>query len=256
MTVTTTFRDRLAVIELNRPEALNALNAQTLAELDAALDEVEASDSKAIVFTGAGDKAFCAGADIAELQKRSLAEHLANARLGQSIFDRIHQSARPSVAVIHGFAFGGGLELALACTFRIATPRAKMGLPELKLGLIPGYGGTQRLPRLIGESRAAELILSSATVSAEEALRIGLVNRIVEDGAPADLGSAYMAPFVAQSRVAMSLAREAMRRGLDGTLPAGLAIEADLFALCTESNDGAEGIAAFLDKRAAAFTDS
>ena len=256
MTVGITFRDQLAVIELNRPQALNALNEQTLAELNAVLDDVEASGSKAMVFTGAGDKAFCVGADISQLQTRSLAAHRANARLAQSIFDRIQQSALPSVAAIHGFAFGGGLELALACTFRIATAKAKMGLPELKLGLIPGYGGTQRLPRLIGESRAAELILSSATVPADEALRIGLVNRIVEDGVPAELGCAYMAPFVAQSRGATALAREAIRRGLDGTLEAGLAIEADLFALCSQSNDAAEGMAAFLGKRPAAFTDS
>lgn len=255
MTVLTTFRDQLAVIELNRPQAMNALNEQMLADLNAALDRIEASDCRGMVFTGAGDKAFCAGADITQLQARSPAQHRANVRLAQSTFDRIEQSPLPSVAVVHGFAFGGGLELALACTFRIAPAKARMGLPELKLGLIPGYGGTQRLPRLVGPSRAAELILSGGVVDAEEALRIGLLNRIVDAGAPADLGCAYMAPFTAHGKVAMAMAREAIRRGLDGTLQAGLAIEADLFTLCARSQDAAEGMAAFLEKRPAVFTD-
>ncbi|KCV50920.1 enoyl-CoA hydratase/isomerase family protein [Bordetella bronchiseptica] len=255
MTVLTTFRDQLAVIELNRPQAMNALNEQMLADLNAALDRIEASDCRGMVFTGAGDKAFCAGADITQLQARSPAQHRANVRLAQSTFDRIEQSPLPSVAVVHGFAFGGGLELALACTFRIASAKARMGLPELKLGLIPGYGGTQRLPRLIGPSRAAELILSGGVVGAEEALRVGLLNRIVDAGAPAELGCAYMAPFTAHGKVAMAMAREAIRRGLDGTLQAGLDIEADLFTLRARSQDAAEGMAAFLEKRPAVFTD-
>ena len=256
MTVAMTFRDQVAVIELNRPQALNALNDQMLTDLRAALDEAEASGSRAMVFTGAGDKALCAGADIAQLQAREPAAHRGNVAQAQALFVRIQQSALPSVAVIHGVAFGGGLELALACTFRIATAKARMALPEVKLGLIPGYGGTQRLPRLIGEARAAELILSGRAAGAEEALQIGLVNRIVADGDPADLGCAFLAPMIGHSKVAITMAREAMRRGFDGTLAPGLAIEADMFALCAQSCDAAEGIAAFLEKRPAAFTGS
>ena len=256
MTVVTEFRDQVAVIELNRPQALNALNEQMLADLRTAVDDAEAAGCRAMVFTGAGDKALCAGADIAQLQDRAPATHRSNVAQAQALFDRIQQSALPSVAVIHGFAFGGGLELALACTFRIATAKAKMALPEVKLGLIPGYGGTQRLPRLIGEARAAELVLSGRAVDAEEALLIGLVNRIVDGGAPADLGRAFLEPMIRHSKVATSMAREAMRRGLDGALAPGLAMEADLFALCVQSHDAAEGMAAFLAKRPAAFTDN
>ncbi|EFV86230.1 enoyl-CoA hydratase-related protein [Achromobacter sp. SIMBA_011] len=256
MTVVTELHDQVAVIKLNRPQALNALNEQMLADLGAALDEAQASSCRAMVFIGAEDKALCAGADIAQLQARTAATHRANIGQAQTLFNRIQQSSLPSVAVIHGFAFGGGLELALACTFRIATAKARMALPEVKLGLIPGYGGTQRLPRLIGEARAAELVLSGRTVDAEEALVIGLVNRIVEGDDPGDLGRAFLAPMLRHSKVAITMAREAMRRGLDGALASGLAIEADMFALCVQSSDAAEGIAAFLGKRPAAFTDN
>ncbi|CAM3656523.1 3-hydroxybutyryl-CoA dehydratase [Bordetella sputigena] len=255
MTVVTTFQHHIALIELNRPEAMNALNEQMLADLNAALDEVESSTCRGMVFTGAGDRAFCAGADISQLQGRTPRAHRANAVLGQAVFDRVYRSPLPSVAVIHGFAFGGGLELALACTARIATSRAKMGLPEVKLGLIPGYGGTQRLPRLIGEARAAEIILGGEVLGAEEALHIGLINRIVDGGRPGELGIAYLAPWVRHGKVAVAAARQAMRRGQEVSLNAGLAIEADVFSACTQSRDAAEGIAAFLAKRPAVFRD-
>ncbi|MGV3652881.1 MAG: enoyl-CoA hydratase/isomerase family protein [Noviherbaspirillum sp.] len=255
MTVAIQIIDRIAIIALSRKEAMNALNEKLFADLNNALDEVEKSHCRGVVFIGAGDKAFCAGADIVELQRRSLAEHRQNVKLGQATFNRIARLGVPSVAVIHGFAFGGGLELALACTFRIATAKAKMGLPELKLGLIPGYGGTQRLPRLIGEARALDLILSGRVVGAEEALQMGLINRIVEADSPAEAGEAYLKQFTPQGMIAMRLAQEAIRRGLDGSLEEGLAIEADLFSLCSQSGDAAEGMAAFLEKRAPEFRD-
>jgi enoyl-CoA hydratase len=256
MSITTSFRGQIAVIELNRPEVLNALDERMLGDLNAALDAVDCSGCRGMVFVGAGAKAFCAGADIAQLQARSAAAHGANLRLGQSTFDRIQRSTLPSVAVIHGFAFGGGLELALACTFRIAGGSAKMALPEIKLGLIPGYGGTQRLPRLVGEARASRLILSGEVIDADEALRIGLVDRIVENGAPADIGCAYLAPIARHSKVAVGAARQAIRRGMDGCLNAGLSIEADMFSACVQSRDAAEGMAAFLEKRPPVFTDN
>ena len=184
MPVELTRCDEFAVITLNRPEALNALSFQIVREIGAALSDVAESDARAVLFIGAGDKAFCAGADINELANRSLTESKRGAEAGQRTFARLDTFPIPSVAIINGYAFGGGLELALACTFRVAAPNAKMGLPEIKLGLIPGYGGTQRLPRLVGEGRALELVMTGRTVEAEEAARIGLVNRIV-DGDPA-----------------------------------------------------------------------
>lgn len=255
MPVVTTHHDKLAVIELNRPEALNALNEQMLIDLNRALDEIDAPACRGIVIVGAGPKAFCAGADIAQLRARTVDAHRANVKLGQSTFSRIQRLPIPSVAVIHGFAFGGGLELALGCWFRVATAKARMGLPEVKLGLIPAYGGTQRLARLVGEARATELILSGATVDAEEALRIGLVNRLADGDAPAEIGLRYLRPYTEGSRAATAWAREAIHRGMAVGLQSGLDIEADVFALCAQSGDAAEGIAAFLEKRPPRFAE-
>src|SRR5437667_6096609 len=170
----------LAVVTLDRPEVLNALNFEMLRDLGAAFDQVADGDARALLVTGAGGRAFCAGADIKELMGRSLLEARQGAAFGQAVFVKLDILTIPSIALVNGYAFGGGLELALACTFRLATPGAKLGLPEIKLGLIPGYGGTQRLPRLIGEARALEKILTGRTLEAEEAARIGLVNRIAD----------------------------------------------------------------------------
>src|SRR5688572_6598231 len=172
------YRDDVAILSLDRPEALNALSFAILDRIGALLDEVAQSKARALI--GAGAKAFCAGADIPELRGRDLAAQKRGAELGQRVFAKLDTLPIASIAMINGFAFGGGLELALACSFRLATANAKMGLPEIKLGLIPGYGGTQRLPRLIGEARALEMILTGRTVDAAEAERIGLVNRLVE----------------------------------------------------------------------------
>src|SRR5437870_7498090 len=173
-------QDGLALITLDRPEALNALSFGQLHDLNRLLDSIAGSKARALLVTGAGDRAFCAGADIKELMGRTLVEQRAGAMLGQSVLAKLDQLAMPSIALINGYAFGGGLELALACTFRLAVPTAKLGFPEIKLGPIPGSGGTERLPRLIGESRATELILTGRTIEAAEAERIGLINRVVD----------------------------------------------------------------------------
>jgi enoyl-CoA hydratase len=254
MAIRLTRIDELALVTLARPQALNALNFALLRDLDAALEQVAAGDARALLVTGAGDRAFCAGADLRELQGRPLAAARADAAFGQRVLDRLEALAIPSIALVNGYAFGGGLELALACTFRIAAPDARLGFPEIRLGLIPGYGGTQRLPRLLGPARALELILSGRTVMAEEALAIGLVNRIVEGDLIA-AGCAFAREMTGWSLLALRLAREAVRRGLSAPLTEGLAIEADLNALARASADAAEGIAAFLEKRRPVFRD-
>ena len=250
-----TCRDEFSVITLNRPEALNALNAQMIADISAAIDETAKSGSRALLVTGADGKAFCAGADIKELLGRSVIESKRFAELGQRVFAKLDTLPIPSVAVINGYAFGGGLELALACTFRIATPNARMGLPEIKLGAIPGYGGTQRLPRVIGEARALEMIMTGRTVAAEEAERIGLVSRIVEGGA-LEAGMAFAREFTKYSLPVLALAREAVMRAGDTPINEGLKIEADLNTLAFQTEDVQEGMAAFIEKREAKFKDA
>jgi enoyl-CoA hydratase len=247
-------RGAFAVLTLNRPEALNALSFAILRRLGELFDEVAASDARALVVVGAGPKAFCAGADIPELRGRDLVAQKRGAELGQAVFAKLDRLPMPSVAVIHGFAFGGGLELAMACTFRLATPAARMGLPEIKLGLIPGYGGTQRLPRLVGEARAMEMVLTGRTVRAEEAERIGLVHRVVE-GDPAEAGIAFAGEFAGHGLPALGLAREAVARALDLPLHEGLKVEADLSTLAYRTEDAEEGMAAFAEKRPPVFRD-
>jgi enoyl-CoA hydratase len=246
--------DEFALITLNRPDALNALSLELIRDLGRAFDAVAAGDARALLITGAGSKAFCAGADIKELTGRSLAAQKTGAELGQAVFARLDRLPVPSVALINGYAFGGGLELALACTFRLATRNAKMGLPEIKLGLIPGYGGTQRLPRLAGEARALEMVLTGRTVDAEEALRIGLVNRLL-DGDALEQGIAFTREFSGYSLPVLALAREAVRRALDNPVHEGLKIEADLSTLAFQTRDAAEGMTAFIEKRKPRFGD-
>ena len=248
------FHDTFAHLELNRPEALNALSFGILGELDAIFDQLATAPVRALVITGAGPKAFCAGADIKELTHRSLTEQKRGAEFGQAVFEKLHRLPVFSVAVVHGFAFGGGMELALAATFRLVTAKAKFGLPEIKLGLIPGYGGTQRLPRLIGEARALEMIMSGRTVEAEEALRIGLANRLVEDE-PFAAGLAFAREMTGYSLPVLALAREAVQRALDVPVHEGLKIEADLSTLAYQTHDADEGMQAFIDKRKPVFGD-
>jgi enoyl-CoA hydratase len=187
MTVHLTRREAVAILTLDRQEALNALSFAMLREIGETIDQVAKSDARALIVTGAGAKAFCAGADIKELRGRSLLEQKRGAELGQGVFAKLDALPVPSIAVINGHAFGGGLELAMAYTFRLAARHAKMGLPEVKLGLIPGYGGTQRLPRLVGKARALEIIMTGRSVDADEASRIGLVHRLI-DGEPLEAG--------------------------------------------------------------------
>lgn len=254
MTIDLQFDDRLAFLTINRPEALNALTFGLIREIGEAIDEVDASDARALIVTGAGDKAFCAGADIKELMGRSQAEAKAGLQLGQQTFAKLDTLHIPSIALVNGYSFGGGTELALACTFRLALPNAKFGLPEIKLGLMPGYGGTQRLPRLIGPARAAEIILSGRTVEADEAERIGLVNHIIQ--APGrDAAIAYAHQFTGYSKMAQRAARTAIQRGLQLSLDAGLELEADLATLGFQTADADEGMRAFGEKRAPQFTD-
>jgi enoyl-CoA hydratase len=255
MVLTLTRRDELSVITLNRPEALNALNAQMIDAISAAIDDAAKAGTRALLFTGAGPKAFCAGADIKELLGRSVIESKRFAALGQRIFAKLDTLPIPSVAVINGYAFGGGLELALAYTFRIATANAKMGLPEIKLGAIPGYGGTQRLPRVIGEARALEMIMTGRTVDAAEAERIGLVSRVVE-GDAVEAGMAFARAFTKFSLPVLALAREAVMRAGDTPINEGLKIEADLNTLAFQTEDVQEGMSAFIGKREAKFKDA
>jgi enoyl-CoA hydratase len=246
--------EEFALIRINRPQALNALSFSLIKALDEKIDEAAATDARALLVTGAGEKAFCAGADIAELTGRTLEQTKRGAEHGQAVLEKLARLPVPSVAIVNGYAFGGGLELALACTFRLATPNAKMALPELKLGLIPGYGGTQRLPRVIGEARALEMILTGKAVDAQTAAAWGLVTKIVE-GDPVAAGIAFAREFSGYSLPVLGFAREAVMRALDTPLHEGLKIEADLSTLAYQTADAAEGMAAFLDKRKPAFKD-
>ncbi len=255
MAVELTTREEFAILTLNRPEALNALSFRIIEDIGRVFDEVAKSKARALIITGAGTKAFCAGADIKELRNRDLTAQKRGAELGQAVFSKLDTLPIASIAVINGYAFGGGLELALASTFRLATANAKVGLPEIKLGLIPGYGGTQRLPRVVGEARALEMIMTGRAVGAEEAFRIGLVNRIVE-GDPVAAGMAFAREFTGYSLPVLALARSAVKRALDVPVQEGLKIEADLSTLAFQTKDAAEGTAAFEEKRKPGFIDA
>jgi enoyl-CoA hydratase len=254
MAIELTRIEEFALVRLNRPQALNALSFALLRDLSRVIEEVAASDARALLFTGAGEKAFCVGADIAELAGRTLAQKKRDAEYGQATMEKIARLPMPSVAIINGYALGGGLELALACTFRLATPAAKMGLPEIKLGLIPGYGGTQRLPRAVGEARALEMILAARMVDAQTALAWGLVNRVVE-GDPVIAGVAFAREFSRYSLPVLGFAREAVQRALDTPVHEGLRIEADLATLAFQTEDAREGMDAFMAKRGPVFGD-
>lgn len=242
----------VAVVTIDRQEALNALNEDVLVELSLAFGAAEADvDVKALVVTGAG-RAFAAGADIAGINQ---VEDAFTARefslLGQGVCSTLAALPFPTIAAINGFALGGGLELALAADMRVASPQARLGLPEVSLGVIPGYGGTQRLPRIIGLGRALDLILTGRHVTAEEALQLGLVNRVADDALAAAVELAKTA--ARNGPLALALAKESVLRGLDVTLPQGLEIEADLFGLVATSEDMREGTRAFLEKRSPEF---
>jgi enoyl-CoA hydratase len=240
----------LAVVTINRPQKLNALDDATIAELDGCIAELSGDDRVgAIVLTGAGEKAFVAGADIQGLSRQGVLDGRENSRRGQALTRRIEESPKPVLAAVNGFALGGGLELALACDLRFCSTTSRLGLPEVGLGIIPGYGGTQRLPRLVGEGRALQMILTGDPVPAEEALRIGLVNGVF---APAELlpsVKAVASRIVSRGPLAVALAKEAVRRGAGQPLQQALQLEADLFGIVSSSPEMKEGMAAFLEKR-------
>lgn len=246
--------DRIARITFNRPQVLNALNRKTMEELGDCLEQVQSDDGvRVLLLTGAGEKAFIAGADINELARQTPIGGKETSLHGQRILHRLEMLGKPSIAAINGFALGGGCELALACTIRIASRTAKLGQPEVKLGIIPGYGGSQRLARLCGKGLAHELILTGETISAEEALRIGLVNRITEPGELLPTAEAIARKIIANAPLAVKYAMEATERGAEMPQEEGLFLEATLFGLCCATEDMHEGTRAFLEKRAAKF---
>jgi enoyl-CoA hydratase len=249
-----TINERIARITFNRPAVLNALNTNTLKELGDCLDEVRRDDAiRVLILTGAGEKAFVAGADINELAQRTAADGKDFALYGQHIFHRLETLGKPSIAAINGFALGGGCELALACTIRIASRTAKLGLPEAKLGILPGYGGTQRLARLCGKGIAHEIILTGEMIAAEEALRIGLVNRVVEPSELLGVSESIAAKIAANAPLAVKYAMEAIERGAEMPQHEGLFLEAALFSLTCATEDMREGTRAFLEKRPPKF---
>jgi enoyl-CoA hydratase len=258
MAVETTVRietqDRLAVVTIDRPSALNALNMQVLGELLAVLDRIE-SDPRvgAVILTGGGNRSFVAGADIAEMRGMDPAAARDFSGRGQHVCGRLEALSKPVIAAVNGFCLGGGCELALACHLRVAARSARFGQPEVKLGLIPGFGGTVRLARLVGRGAALELLLTGEMISAEEAWRIGLVNRLVEDQELLPACRALAAEILERSPAAVRSALEAVRRGSDMPQPEALAFEAALFGLSFASADAREGLEAFLEKRPPRF---
>jgi enoyl-CoA hydratase len=240
----------VAVLTLNRPKVLNALNAALLLELDGALDALAADNAvRAVIVTGAGEKAFAAGADIQELAAVSGLEGHALAARGQRVFGKMENLGKPLIAAINGFALGGGCELAMSATIRIASEAAKLGQPEVKLGLIPGYGGSQRLPRLVGKGAAMKLLLTGEMISAAEALRIGLVDEVVPAGELMTRARTLAVTMAGMSPIAVRQCIAAVHAGYDLPLDEALAHEAALFGLCCGTADKAEGTRAFLEKR-------
>jgi enoyl-CoA hydratase len=245
--------DRIATITLNRPDKLNALNDATIAELGHAIDDIRVDDAVGgVVLTGAG-RAFVAGADIAELSSQSPVLAKARARAGQDVFRRFETCPKPVIAAVNGFALGGGCELAMACHIRIASDAAKFGQPESKLGILPGYGGSQRLPRLVGKGRAMQLLLTGEMIDAAEAYRIGLVNKVVAADRVVAEARDMMKAILANGPLAIALCIEAIDRGLQMSLEEGMILEANHFGLLAATDDMREGMRAFLEKRAPAF---
>ncbi len=247
-------KNQIAYVTIDRPKVLNALNMATMQELKQAFTAIkEDNEARVVILTGAGEKAFVAGADIGELSQHTPVSAKEYTHQGQAIIDTIENLGKPVIACVNGFALGGGCELAMACTMRLASENAKLGQPEVKLGLIPGYGGTQRLPRLIGKGIAMQLVLTGEMISAQEAHRIGLVNEVVSAGELIARAEAIAAKIIANAPLAIQYAMEAVNHGLDLPLADGLFLEATLFGVCCATEDKNEGTKAFLEKRPAQF---
>ena len=244
----------VATVTVNRPKVLNALNTPTWADLRTAFEDARDDDAvRGVILTGAGDKAFIAGADIGELAHASAVEAEQASRFGQEVLELVENLGKPVIAAVNGFALGGGCETAMACTIRIAVDTARFGQPEVKLGLLPGGGGTQRLPRLVGKGRALQLILSGGMISAQEAYRIGLVNEIVPAANLIARAEEILKQIAGNAPVAVRLSLEAVNKGTDTSQSEGFALEASYFGLCAATEDKKEGTSAFLEKRAPQF---
>jgi enoyl-CoA hydratase/carnithine racemase len=247
-------KNAIAYVTVNRPKVLNALNMATMEELGVAFQEIKNDSSiRVAILTGAGEKAFVAGADIGELAKQDAVSGKEYAHRGQAVLDLIENLGKPVIACVNGFALGGGCELALACTMRLASDNAKLGQPEVKLGILPGYGGTQRLPRLVGKGLAMQMVLSGEMITAQEAHRIGLVNEVTAAAELIPRAEAIAAKIIANAPLAVQYAMEAVNKGMEMTVAEGLYLEAALFGVCCAAEDKKEGTAAFLEKRAAQF---
>lgn len=246
-------QDSICIVKINNPQALNALNTTVLNELDCAFSEIAADSSiLAVILTGEG-KAFVAGADISQMSTMNASEGKAFGEKGAAVFRKIELLDKPVIAAINGFALGGGCELAMCCDIRIASAKAKLGQPEVGLGITPGFSGTQRLPRIVGIGRAKELIYTADVINAEEAYRIGLVNKVVEPEALMDTAIAMAKKIAGKAPVAVRYSKEAINRGIQTDIDSAIAIEANLFGLCFSTEDQKEGMSAFLEKREAQY---
>jgi len=244
----------IAYVTLNRPKVLNALNRRTWEDLQTAFEDARQDSAiRGVILTGAGDKAFIAGADIGELSRVTAVEAESSSTFGQGVLNLIENLGKPVVAAINGFALGGGCETAMACSIRVATENAKFGQPEVKLGVLPGGGGTQRLPRLVGKGRALQLILSGEMISAQEAYRIGLVNEVVPAAELITRAEAILKQIFSNAPLAVKYSLEAVNKGLETSQAEGLSLEASYFGLCAGTEDKKEGTQAFLQKRAPEF---
>jgi enoyl-CoA hydratase len=247
-------RDGVATLSVNRPDKLNALNDDVVSQLHQAAQFLKNDDLvRGVIVTGAGNKAFIAGADIADLAKQGVLEGRQRALTGQAMLRAFETMGKPVIAAVNGYALGGGCELAMACHIRIASENAKFGQPEVKLGITPGYGGTQRLPRIVGKGNALHLLLTGETIDAREALRIGLVSKVVPQDQLLAAAEQMLRAILANGPVAVKLVIEAVHRGLEMTLEEGLELEADAFGLVAATEDMKEGLSAFLEKRPAKF---
>ena len=244
----------IAYVTLNRPKVLNALNQRTWENLRTAFEDArDDAEVRGVILTGAGDKAFIAGADISELAQVTAVEAEKSSSYGQEVLNLIENLGKPVIAAVNGFALGGGCETAMACTIRVASEHAKFGQPEVTLGLIPGGGGTQRLPRLIGKGRALQIILSGEMISAQEAFRIGLVNEVVPAAELTTRAEAILKRIFSNAPVAIKYSLEAVNKGTETSQAEGLSLEASLFGLCAGTEDKKEGTSAFLEKRKPQF---